>query len=786
MGNYIKYRFQGYQIFQLKDATVTSSELNNPDKARLLSRCDIKDGVTQLVNRQFVQGLGVVPTEKVDINGDNGIKHSFSITSDAFSSGDARLVNFRPYYYMVLSYSNTDNLDEYEQYLAGRKNIRIYMGVPHKNDIEFDGTKLNSQYGDGPVVTRIEGTGNGGRIIELTQATIDKILGIKDPADYKSLELEYQPGKGPLNITVFDPLKVPNASFEVRLIDSTIIKKATYPGDYTKLTRNKNSYWTITKTTQPVETVKSDTVYGVDNEQIIPQCGISVKINKVVGPTSDTVTQDGGFIEASMEFKDPAKAWLAGMADNDPSKNHEIPWAYNWIRSGRYNTSSTPDYSISDAAIENYIAPPGKPTVKEMDPSQFYEKVLYGTLAPYGLVARSAKNTTAAANGILDFGPAYKNSKHYDNLLDNIASIDLILTPDKTKWTQCVVIEMGEDPKLNEKTGANDIYKHFLRDHYSWNTPNDINPDGTAWYNKGSSGEKGRSWFPGYAINIETGERLNIIFSEDSYFSNSNGRDMLWNPTTQQVNPTANDREIDRYIWGGKHWIYIMNSVGQPVTTNFQYFSAYDGGSKYLDFFTANALLPFDQIQQRNFMRSFYSAAMWVMLPWYANMLPLNQGLIPTETKIRIRVQKPYATYKTSDTPKNSNLPMYIFKTSQLAMTNSTELVKNAMDMVNIVPNPYYAYSEYEKNQLDNRVRIINLPKKCEISIYTLSGTLVRRLKKDETDANHVTYVDWDLKNHAGIPVASGLYIIYVNAFDLGNKTIKWFGIMRPIDLDTF
>ena len=119
-------------------------------------------------------------------------------------------------------------------------------------------------------------------------------------------------------------------------------------------------------------------------------------------------------------------------------------------------------------------------------------------------------------------------------------------------------------------------------------------------------------------------------------------------------------------------------------------------------------------------------------------------------------------------------------------MTNSTELGKNAMDRVNIVPNPYYAYSEYEKNQLDNRVRIINLPKKCEISIYTLSGTLVRRLKKDETDANHVTYVDWDLKNHAGIPVASGLYIIYVNAFDLGNKTIKWFGIMRPIDLDTF
>lgn len=776
-GNYISYRFQGYQIFQLKDATVTSTELDNPDKARLLVRCDIKDGITQLVNRQYVPGLGIVPTEKVDVNGDNGIKHTFSIVSDAFSSGDARLVNFRAYYYMVLSYSNTSNPNEYEQYLAGRKNIQVYSAIPHKNDIEFDGTKLNSKYGDGPLVTRVEGTGNGGRIIELTQATIDKIMGVKNAADYKGLELEYETGKGPLNIYVFDPLKVPNADFEIRFVDSTIIKKSTYPGDYTKLTRNANSYWMITKTTPPVETVISDTIYGVDNEQIIPQWGISVKIDKVVGPTSDTITEDGGFIEASMEFKDPSKRWLQGIGDNDPSSNLDIPWAYNWIRAGRY-TAATIDYSINDATIENSASK------KEMDPSSFYEKVLGGILAPYGLVARSAKSTTATANGIIDFGPAYKNSKHFDNLLDNIASIDLVLTPDKTKWTQCVVIEMGDDPKLNEKSGSADIYKHFLRDHASWGSPNDIDAgSGKPIY---STTDRGRSWFPGYAINVETGERLNIIFGEDSYFEKSNGRDMLWNPSTEFTNPTASETEIDRYIWGGKHWIYVMNSTGQPTSLPFPYFSAYDNGVTYQSFFEKNATYTYDGLQQRNFMRSFYSAAMWVMLPGWANMLPLKDGLIPTETKIRIRIQKPYATFQTSETPKNNNLPMYIFKTTQLAMTNSAELGKNAMDRINIVPNPYYAYSEYEKNQLDNRVRLINLPKKCEISIYTLSGTLVRRLKKDETDATHLTYIDWDLKNHAGIPVASGLYIIHINAFELGSKTLKWFGIMRPIDLDTF
>jgi len=37
-----------------------------------------------------------------------------------------------------------------------------------------------------------------------------------------------------------------------------------------------------------------------------------------------------------------------------------------------------------------------------------------------------------------------------------------------------------------------------------------------------------------------------------------------------------------------------------------------------------------------------------------------------------------------------------------------------------------------------------------------------------------------------GIPVASGIYIIHVDAQGIGEKTVKWFGVLRPIDLDTF
>ena len=91
----------------------------------------------------------------------------------------------------------------------------------------------------------------------------------------------------------------------------------------------------------------------------------------------------------------------------------------------------------------------------------------------------------------------------------------------------------------------------------------------------------------------------------------------------------------------------------------------------------------------------------------------------------------------------------------------------------------------YVINQLDNRIKITNLPQRATVKIFTVSGTLVRELKKDDP----VTSIDWDLKNDFGIPIASGLYIIHVETYINGkkeNKIIKWFGALRPIDLDTF
>ena len=69
------------------------------------------------------------------------------------------------------------------------------------------------------------------------------------------------------------------------------------------------------------------------------------------------------------------------------------------------------------------------------------------------------------------------------------------------------------------------------------------------------------------------------------------------------------------------------------------------------------------------------------------------------------------------------------------------------------------------------------------ISIYTVDGTMVRRLGPT---AGTATTLDWDLHNHTGIPIAGGVYLIHFKVPGIGERVVKWFGTMRPVDLNSF
>jgi hypothetical protein len=292
----------------------------------------------------------------------------------------------------------------------------------------------------------------------------------------------------------------------------------------------------------------------------------------------------------------------------------------------------------------------------------------------------------------------------------------------------------------------------------------------------------GMGWFPGYAINVETGERLNLMFGEDSRLVSDNGRDMKFNPSSRMFT------ETQRPVVGGKHFIYVMahtknkKSVVAPSSLlPAEVFDnpAYDGCANFVKQVTT----PRTPAVYMRFARAFqFSNCMWVSIP-LAN--PLYDWL-NCDLTVKLRITKPYNRYFstpiTTDLGGNNNWPMYTFDTKGV-MTDTNNVAKaiSDLDKINVVPNPYYAYSEYETNQLDNRVKITNLPQKCTVTIYATNGNVIRKYNKDESS----TSIDWDLRNFAGIPISGGVYIIHVKS-DKGEKIIKWFGSLRPVDLNAF
>jgi hypothetical protein len=170
-----------------------------------------------------------------------------------------------------------------------------------------------------------------------------------------------------------------------------------------------------------------------------------------------------------------------------------------------------------------------------------------------------------------------------------------------------------------------------------------------------------------------------------------------------------------------------------------------------------------------------YGSLMWIINPL------LNEGktLLSTDATIKVRMNKEYKNY--TATGANNGNPMYSWNMAAVhTETSSRDALADALKLINVVPNPYNAYSEYEQNKLDTRVKIINLPEVCTVKIYNSQGKLIKTYKKD----NPITYQDWNLTNNQNIPVASGVYLIHVDVPGVGERIIKSFVAMRTVDLE--
>jgi len=93
------------------------------------------------------------------------------------------------------------------------------------------------------------------------------------------------------------------------------------------------------------------------------------------------------------------------------------------------------------------------------------------------------------------------------------------------------------------------------------------------------------------------------------------------------------------------------------------------------------------------------------------------------------------------------------------------------VNKINVFPNPYYGMNTSETNRLNKYVRFSHLPAGANIRIFSLSGVLVRTLPITDGSSS---FADWNLRNDNSLPVASGIYIAFIDMPSIGKtKTLK-------------
>lgn len=823
------YRFEGYQVYQLADPTVGPADLSDESKAELVFQCDIKNGVKQIINFKYDARVATeVPIPMVD-GKDQGVTHSFEITEDRFATGSGKgLVNYKKYYYMAIAYAynsyasySTDPGDpdglygQKNPYLPGNKNIQCYTVLPHKTAIEENGTIAQAIYGTQPQIIQFEGHGNGSNSLSLTKQTINEIL-----KGGKVDSLIFEKNAGPINVRVVDPLKVVGKDYTLRFINK----------DTADFSVNDSTYWVLEyeKENGIMQCDTSEVPISIPNEQLLLDLGISIFIeNAKHTPLEDVLNSSQqevyrfystvNLLGSSISYQNPAHPWFSAVQQQDGTG------PLNWIRAGqtkdgdwqlgdpnkwnpnfsRYPSSQTYEQKRKEDFYFGFLALSSdadkfkekvelpKAYTLWYDKSKQFARVVNGTFAPYALTSYFDNNPAwgfEKREGIIyDTVPLWATgpvSATYP-LMTELYSVDIVLTADTNLWTRCPVVELADDSAMVK--GA---IRHNLRKAPSVYRNGEPMNDGT----------EGMGWFPGYVICVETGERLNVMFGENSMYGQYNGANMIFDPYPGN---TSNA------VYLGRHYLYIFGhrDLYQQVSENdhksqlvgaANICPAYDEG-KWL-YAKLKAIPTTTPEASRKIAKNFiYKNAMWTsMVTANSYYQWLENG---NDVTIKIRVTRPYSRWNSrtgvgkQNDAVNNDMPLYKFSTKDIAtLRNQKEVAVTHMESVNIVPNPYYgiATGGYEASQVDTRVKFINLPKSCKIKIYTLNGTLIRQFDfnspdPNPTNPNSTTFLEWDLKNSANIPIASGIYMIHIQDNETNAiKTLKFMCIQRPIDVNAF
>ena len=781
------YRFEGYRVFQFARAGLDLSSIGNPDEVREIARFDMVNGVTDVFNWTDINeddnplSTPFLAPELIVAGSDNGISRSLRITQDAFASGgNTNLINHKRYYFTVIAYGynnykdydpfDFDNPGQAQQYKASSRNIGDRMaGTPYYTVIPRPilDQEIRAEYGEGIQITRLAGSGNQGNFLDLTdesEAAVEAYVAEGGTSDFTE-PLTYEVGASPIEVFISNPLTVRDGDYEIKFFDDD------NEDDELNISEAR---WMLRCTDGcSVPAFISQRPITQLSEELVGEFGFSVLIGNPEEPgEGDRERNTNGAVGATLTYADPdGDRWLSFITDQfSPG-------------TGR---------ATIDLTLYDYISTDFEEQFENLDPEQVYSDLLPG-IYPFRLFGYQdiPEFGRITPNWILPNSTPIESYSDFE--LGGLNNVDIVLTSDKSLWTKAPVIETANyfyaETQIDGQNIAAGLPNMFdLRADSSVSRQAVAGNDSIAMLDPDAEGRfaTGMGWFPGYAVDVETGQRLALYFGENSLYgegpneTDANGDDMIWNPTSQVVAPLRQGR-VNNLVYnfpsGGQHYFYVTSLP-------------YDEGE-----FLHTRLRRARTTRNKE---DAITATTWVGFPLLTpgtDLLSYAEGVIPNDVKISLRVNNEFG-YDEGATGEGEGNPTYQFSIGdRMAVTELDEVgIERALDGIAVVPNPYYGFSDYEDDVFNPDIKITNLPAQATVTIYSLDGKFIRKYNRDEAvtelrgsnrpfGQRQITpALSWDLRNFRGIPVSSGVYLIHVSAPGLGERTLKFFGIQREFD----
>ena len=737
------YTFQGYNVYQLPSASASVSE------GVRVATYDVIDGIGKISDLVFDPTTGSVVTLPVQFGNDTGTKRFISIALDEVKGG-VPLINGIKYYYAVTSYSYNPDPDAVPNNLENP--LSIITIVPHTPD---------------PGVTFGEGSG--------TELDVEHAEGNAD---------------GVVSVTVVDPAATTGQGYEVTFSTQQQI-------------RNQDGDWA------PASTVLRK--FNPDDPDTL--IGTTIDIAAIYGPNSNTIdllfhldvvhhyygwadgvtltfpvgiqiievppvvvggTDDGGAEPVEII----GNVVKIGITDNSQTQNgHFHEGGEDWIV--RVDRTSYPAPLSVDWEVHDDGYAGGQ---NELGTTIIADSI--------GFAARLGRlwNLVSGGSMVLENQSVYNGLDLYPPRDDVITNLGLVAAP-VAEGVQ-VSVDVGWDAPINyfnvslspddsptilssNSTTENlDIQNYTIFGGTISSKAIDNFGVGTNELTELQQDYEYRFTGVYDAGTVINGVTVHQVVSGGSWatcFRMSSAANLANNP----LNPNFGTAEpflvkIPFEVWN-------VDDPVNPFQINYTYrdrvrdgsedpFWAWNPTNRMYGIAVNSAYDSTQVIQVDGGPDAFNALATWVLV-WYGTNYTLDDVVSVT-----------YAN------PIVAGSDKWTFSSTE--STSSTALAKSQVSEINVFPNPYYGINTEELNKYNRFVTFSHLPDNATIRIFNLAGVLVQKIVKDPSSGQ---FQRWDLSNEAGLPVASGLYIAYIELPELGEtKVLKIAVIQEQQILDRF